>query len=253
MRAILTYHSIDPSGSVVSVSPEVFRSHVDWLSRGEVRVVPVRRLLVLPPDAEAIAITFDDAFENFATLAWPLLRDAALPATLFVVTRRVGGHNDWNERAGGRHEIPELPLLDWEELGRLRDEGVEIGAHSRSHARLVGASRDLLRDEVDGSAEDLRRELGIEPEGFAYPYGEVDRPASEAVRRAYEYGCTTELRGLRAADEACERLPRLDAYYFRGPGTLADWGTTRFHGRLWTRGRLRAVRRGLARLTGSGT
>ena len=38
MRAILTYHSIDESGSPISVDPDAFRRHVRWLASGRVRV-----------------------------------------------------------------------------------------------------------------------------------------------------------------------------------------------------------------------
>jgi peptidoglycan/xylan/chitin deacetylase (PgdA/CDA1 family) len=72
MRAILTYHSIDDSGSPISVAPEEFRAHVRWLGSGAVRVVPLAKLVTLPPDDDAVALTFDDAFENFSTIAAPL-------------------------------------------------------------------------------------------------------------------------------------------------------------------------------------
>ncbi|TFG50637.1 MAG: polysaccharide deacetylase, partial [Gemmatimonadales bacterium] len=45
MRAILTYHSIDDSGSPISVAPEQFRAHVRWLQSGVIRVVPLAELL----------------------------------------------------------------------------------------------------------------------------------------------------------------------------------------------------------------
>ena len=98
MRAILTYHSIDDSGSPISVAPEEFRAHVRWLSSGLVRVVPLAELVTLPPEEEAVAITFDDAFQNFASVAAPLLYEHGLPATLFVVSGRVGRDNAWGDR-----------------------------------------------------------------------------------------------------------------------------------------------------------
>ena len=69
MKAILTYHSIDPSGSPISVSPDAFEAHVRWLSTGRVRVVPLEELGQLSADVDAVAITFDDGFENFSTHA----------------------------------------------------------------------------------------------------------------------------------------------------------------------------------------
>ena len=49
MKAILTYHSVDDSGSAVSVSPDAFRRHVRWLASERVRVVTVPQLPALPP------------------------------------------------------------------------------------------------------------------------------------------------------------------------------------------------------------
>jgi len=68
MRAILTYHSIDESGSVISVSESVFRGHVTWLARSAVRVVSIDTLMHLPADANAVALTFDDGFVNFGCI-----------------------------------------------------------------------------------------------------------------------------------------------------------------------------------------
>ena len=87
MRAILTYHSVDESGSPISIAPAAFRRHVAWLAAHGPRVVSVDELLRLPPTAAAVALTFDDAFVNFADLAWPLLREHRLPATVFVPSK----------------------------------------------------------------------------------------------------------------------------------------------------------------------
>ena len=65
MRAILTYHSIDPSGSPISVSPAAFRRHIEWLASGRVRVVRLEELMRLPAGEDAVALTFDDGFAKF--------------------------------------------------------------------------------------------------------------------------------------------------------------------------------------------
>jgi hypothetical protein len=69
MRAVLTYHSIDESGSVVSVPEAAFRSHVEWLASGAVRVVPLEELLSMDDGVDAVAITFDDGPESFGAVA----------------------------------------------------------------------------------------------------------------------------------------------------------------------------------------
>src|SRR5687767_3782391 len=109
MRAILTYHSIDSSGSPISVDASTFRRQVEWLAAGWVRVVALEDLLDQPSDVDAVSLTFDDAFENFGTIASPLLEEHGLPSTVFVVTDRAGQTNQWD--AAPQRGIPTLPLL----------------------------------------------------------------------------------------------------------------------------------------------
>ncbi len=244
MRAILTWHSVDPSGSPISISPDEFRRQVDWLAGGSARVVSVPELLDLPEEASAVALTFDDGFANFATEAAPLLRERGLPVTLFVVTGQVGRDNRW----GGRSDagIPVLPLLDWDDLGRLRESGVTLGAHTRTHPRLTDVEGLALEDELAGAVAELKRRLGGEgPDGLAYPYGAVEAHVLRAAASSYRWACTTELRPLGAA-ESPFRLPRLDAWYLRDPGRLAEWGSPEFRAWLWCRRQGRRLRATLA-------
>ena len=245
MRAILTWHSIDASGSPISVAPLVFRRQLDWLRSGRVRVVSVDELLALPDSADAVALTFDDGFENFAREAAPMLLHHALPATVFVVTDRVGRDNRWPERNGA---VPVLPLMDWDALGRLQQQGVVIGAHTRTHQRLTGAGTDLVA-ELRGAAEEIERELGARPAGFAYPYGAFNRRVARAAASEYRWACTTEFQPVRSASDPLA-LPRLVAWYFRDPCLLETWGTARFRAWMWTRSQGRAARTAMARLAG---
>ena len=282
MKAILTYHSIDDSGSAVSVAPDAFRRHVRWLASGRVRVVTVPELLRLPHDADAVAITFDDGLASFGDVAAPLLAEHGLPATVFVVSDRAGATSAWQDAAAVRRgpRVPAFPLLDWPALRRLAEGGlVELGAHTRTHrdlTRLRGAmladeiegcaaritaetghrpaafaypygevNAAALAEEVEGCAARIAAETGRRPAGFAYPYGAVDAEALALVERSYEWACTTELRPLAAADRP-HLLPRLDAYYLQAQGALEAWGTGAFRRRLWLRARARRVRRTLA-------
>ncbi|MGI9076805.1 MAG: polysaccharide deacetylase family protein, partial [Gemmatimonadaceae bacterium] len=217
MKAILTYHSIDDSGSPVSVSPEAFRRHVAWFASGVTRVVSVADLLALPDNADAIAITFDDGFRNFGLVAAPLLLGHGLPATLFVVTDAVGGTNNWGGIADTR--VPTLELLNWKELATLAGAGIELGSHTRSHPHLPRLSSAAIADELTGSAERLEMETGLTPAGFAYPYGEVSDAASSLTESVYRWACTTSMRAV-GPGARTHLLPRVDMYYFREPGRL---------------------------------
>jgi peptidoglycan/xylan/chitin deacetylase (PgdA/CDA1 family) len=238
MRAILTYHSIDSSGSPISLDVGVFRRHVEWWASGHVMVTGVCELLALPPDVDAVALTFDDGFTNFASEAWPLLHEHGLPSTLFVVTDRVGDVNRWDH---GRYTaIPRLPLVDWETIGRLAAGGVEIGSHGCTHARLDRVGPVQLENEIAGSASVIEREIGIRPVLFSYPYGRPSHDCLPIVRAHYRGAVTAELRLLDEDDDPF-LLPRIDAWYLRAPGAIERWGTTAFRRRLWLRQQARRV------------
>jgi peptidoglycan/xylan/chitin deacetylase (PgdA/CDA1 family) len=228
MRAVLTYHSIDDSGSSISVRPDAFERHVRWLVSGRVQVMALDDLARGQSDAPAVALTFDDGFENFATHAAPLLTAHGLPATVFVVTDRVGQTNDWNGTAAG---VPILPLLNWPALERLAAAGIAVGAHTRTHRDLTALDAAAMEDEIAGSAECLRRRMGVAPQAFAYPYGRVSEAVSAAVAANFAWGCTTEHRPFDTAERR-ERLPRLDMYYYRSGGRLDAWDTSSFRRHL---------------------
>jgi peptidoglycan/xylan/chitin deacetylase (PgdA/CDA1 family) len=244
MKAILTYHSIDESGSVISIDEATFRRHVRWLASGRVRVLPLDELVDAPADVDAVAVTFDDGLESVGRIAAPLLRDHGLPATLFVVTDAVGGTNVWQGR--GDPGIPVFPLLGWRALEGLIGQGISLGAHTRTHPALSALDGDALEREIVGSRSQLERELGVRVSTFAYPYGALSDAARDLVAREFRYGVTTRFAVL-GSHEHRALLPRLDSYYFRAPGTLEAWGTTRFRLRMGVLAGARSVRRSLAR------
>jgi peptidoglycan/xylan/chitin deacetylase (PgdA/CDA1 family) len=212
---------------------------VDWLASGQVRVVAVEELIALNDTVDAVALTFDDGFANFATEAAPLLRERGLPATVFVVTGRVGGDNRW--RGHQDHGIPVLPLLGWDDLGKLHASGFTLGAHTRTHANLLTLGEAEVAEELGTGAEEMQRRLGERPKGFAYPYGAVDAAVAQISARHYQWACTTEFRSV-ANGDPMTLLPRLDAWYFKEPDRLTRWGTPRFRAWLWQRRQLRRAR-----------
>lgn len=239
MRAILTYHSIDSSGSPISLSEETFRAHVRFFGSGRVAVVPLADLPSVPDEKDAIAITFDDGFLNFTSSAMPPLVHLGFSATVFVVSDAVGGSNAWGGKAAPG--IPTLPLMSWPDLERVRSAGFEIGAHSRNHPYLTRLSRAQVEDQTTGCVERIFSELGERPRRFAYPYGAVNDAVASVARDTFDHCVTTELRVV-APDDDLAMLPRVDAWYFRGAGALEAWGTPAFRRRLWIRAQGRRVR-----------
>jgi peptidoglycan/xylan/chitin deacetylase (PgdA/CDA1 family) len=249
VRAVIAYHSIDPSGSAISISETEFERHMRWLASSGPPVLSLEALLTSPPDSDAIALTFDDGFRSFGEIALPLLSEHRFPSTVFIVTGKVGGNNTWESGAAGA--LPVLPLLDWDGIARAAEAGVSVGSHGRSHRRLTGLEPADLDKDVGGSLADFQRELGVSPAAFCYPYGEAEPREREAVARSYRLAVTTELRALGPGEDPYN-LPRLDAYYLRAPGRLEGFGTPAFERYLRVRRRGRRLRNSVVRLLGRG-
>ena len=94
---VLTYHRVDEvehgSGldpALISATPGEFERQVAWLAANRTALsledlLRIRRGAVpMPP--RPLLVTFDDAYRDFASNAWPVLRRHGIPATLFVPT-----------------------------------------------------------------------------------------------------------------------------------------------------------------------
>jgi peptidoglycan/xylan/chitin deacetylase (PgdA/CDA1 family) len=245
VRAILTYHSIDSSGSPISLSPAAFRRHIRHALSAGIRVVSIEDLLAADDAAaETVALTFDDGYVNVAQEAIPLLVEHGLPATIFVPTAFVGKTSEWARK--DRYATPELPLLDWDALGALAEQGISIGSHTRTHQQLTGLSRAELVGELAGAARDIADRLGVSANGLAYPYGSVSEMVCRAAADVHRWACTTSFREL--GTDPPLALPRLDMWYFEQPGRFERWGTPWFRRWVRRRERLRRTRAAFERV-----
>jgi peptidoglycan/xylan/chitin deacetylase (PgdA/CDA1 family) len=76
---------------------------------------------------------------------------------------------------------PESPVLGWEELRRLRAEGVLVASHSEWHPLFTRISPERARRELQESQRALRDACGEAPPIFAYPSGAFDASRAQIV------------------------------------------------------------------------
>lgn len=189
---VLTYHSVDGSGSPVSVTPASFRRQMGWLARRGYQTVTMSDVADALaagrlPD-RAVAITFDDAYQNVIRDAVPVLHAYRFRVTVFVPTARVGRDNAW-----GNTRIPRLAIASWPEIAEAVALGVvEVGGHTRSHPRLGQIPVEEARAEIVDSRREIEDRLGVPAQSFCYPYGDVTPAVCALVAGAgYRTACTT--------------------------------------------------------------
>lgn len=170
----LIYHRFgEDQIPLTNVRLDQFEAHVAELTAGDYHfpsmdeaIAAIRNDTALP--ARSVVITVDDAYRSALMEAWPRLKAAGIPMTLFVATDPVDQG---------------LPgYLSWTEIRRLHEEGVTIGHHTASHLHMVEAGRAKSRRDIERASERFRTELGFVPELFAYPFGEYSRELAEMVR-----------------------------------------------------------------------
>lgn len=100
--AVLTYHRVLPHSEAVArcvepgmyVTPESFAAQLDWLT-ADFAVLPLGEIVARLAEGRglprgAVAISFDDGWQDNCDHALPALQRRGLPATVFLVTDRVG-------------------------------------------------------------------------------------------------------------------------------------------------------------------
>jgi len=107
---VLSYHRVadeQPGYRDVAVAPDTFRAHIAYLVRRDYSFLSLaeyheylrgeRRL-----DSDCVLITFDDGYRDNYAAAFPVLRDAGIPAAVFLCTGALEeGPPLWWDRVAG--------------------------------------------------------------------------------------------------------------------------------------------------------
>jgi peptidoglycan/xylan/chitin deacetylase (PgdA/CDA1 family) len=96
---VLLYHRIDaaPDVHTLGVAPDVFEQQLQWL-RSECHLIPLDDLLSLRArdlPERAVAVTFDDGYEDNLSVAVPLLQRCQAPAAFFLTTAGLAGPTEY--------------------------------------------------------------------------------------------------------------------------------------------------------------
>ncbi|MBX4210463.1 DUF5011 domain-containing protein [Candidatus Parcubacteria bacterium] len=102
-----------------------------------------------------VSFNFDDGWEATYKDAIPVLDAAGFKSTQYLVSQYINHPN----------------FMTTGEVLTLERNGHEIGAHTRTHARLTELTSDQAKFEIEGSFNELKA-LGVQHIAtFAYPYG----------------------------------------------------------------------------------
>lgn len=154
---ILCYHSVGtPEWGPNDVSPNRFRRHLEVAIREGCRFVSAEQIAAGGGSAGDLALTFDDGLRSVILNAAPVLAEAGIPWTLFVVT-------GWASRGH--------PFLSWDEVAAVPSLGGTVASHSVTHPHFGRLDPAAARKELAGSREEIKARTGLVADSFAIPYG----------------------------------------------------------------------------------
>ena len=181
------------------ITPAAFEAQMKELKDRGITVISMQDLLAwkrgeknIPP--RCAVITFDDGYKSQYEVAWPILKKYGYPFTMFIYTEGVRG----GALGGGG-------AITWEQLADMRDNGVDIEAHSATHqdlreghaitlaspggkktrTKLTGPQYEQwVQNEVVGCKQLLEQRLGIKINCFAVPFGNYNEHVKELARNA---------------------------------------------------------------------
>lgn len=134
-----------------------------------------------------LSLTFDDGYrDNFDVVA-PILQRLQIPATFFITTGFIGSQTTapWDVA------LPQQPgWMTWDQVRILVARGFEVGPHTHTHIDMGSMDLETIRAELEISNAIFKRELGYDPQLFAYPFGGRQHISERSRALVRELGLT---------------------------------------------------------------
>ncbi|MCM3610441.1 polysaccharide deacetylase family protein [Planococcus sp. MERTA32b] len=156
-----------------SVLESEFQQQIDAMKNAGAVFVSEQQLLTAKADNtfpdKCVWISFDDIDRSVYENAFPILQEAGIPFTMFVIAGHVGDKDFSN-----------LDMSTWDELRDMKDSGLaEFGSHTFDMHRfedetpvfLLPEQSQAFKKDLEKSIKTIEAELGVIVQSFAYPYG----------------------------------------------------------------------------------
>jgi len=199
---ILFYHKIshpNPKAKVSAlyVTPYSFRRQMKYLKWRGYETISLDDLFkwlsfgqTLPK--RPIILTFDDGYEDNYTYALPILKEFGFTATIFLITRDIGGSSGWVDS----EETVKEQMLSWDKIKEMSDYGIDFQPHTHTHPSLPKLDKEKITEEVITSRQIIEKKLQKKADFLCYPYGHFNSETEEVLKEAGYKGALTTKRGL---------------------------------------------------------
>ncbi len=194
---VLMYHDVSPSGTEpgpYSVSEEKFRSDMEYLRSNNYETIIADDLIDYRkngsrPQRKTVMITFDDGYTTNYSIAYPILKELQLKATVSVIGSNVESSDFSSFMSPAQAaELQESGVIDIQshtyDLHHSddldRNPPYNCGIYRKEH-ESKDEYQKRLRSDLEKSKAFLQS-IGSDLKLLAFPYGIVDRWSTDVLR-----------------------------------------------------------------------
>ena len=228
---VINYHAFGDHQEIahINTSKAMFREQLMMLKQNGYTVISESQLVAylqghgrIPE--KSVFLTIDDGYESVYSIAYPILKELGMQATLFVIVKDI--------EIGSRKGVP---MLNWSQIKEMADSNViNIGNHTydlhwrgnnnspKYEAMLLNQTKDgqlltnearqqLIVEDVLKAKQLIEQHISKQTTSFAYPYGVYDKFAEQAIKQAgYLIDYSTES-GLNLFGSGTIHIKRIDS------------------------------------------
>ncbi len=229
---VLMYHHVGPRPGLVTVSPENFTSHMEYLAAAGYTTLAADDFLDfllgrrrIP--SKSVLITFDDGYLDNYIHAYPVLYRLGLRATIFAVTSWIGhglarigtrpicpDHKTCTAAIVGGY--PDSVMLRWAEIEEMEASGaIETHSHTHTHTRWDQqfpngvTRREKMHEDLALSRSLLEARLGRKSRHLCWPQGYFQSDYQEAAKSLGFEALYTTHRGVNTSLTSPQEVCRI--------------------------------------------
>jgi len=160
-----------------------------------------------PLPSKAIAVTFDDGYQDNYENAYPILKKYNIPVTFFLTTSFIGTGKIpmWDN---GYYTSEKALMLSWEHVREMSDSGISFGSHTLSHPFLTRIPRKQAQREIHLSKDIIAQQIGKPVTIFSYPSGDFNSEIKGIVKETGYSAAVSTIPGYNSTHDDVHALKR---------------------------------------------
>lgn len=191
---VLMYHDFGYGNNSRAINAEVFEEQMAALAASEYDVISMDQFIDytegrITLDKKSVLITFDDGYEDFYEIAYPILKRYNFTATNFIIVNYTQNPSTYAN-----------PHLTWDQMREMKADGFSFYSHTYKHHLYLDAEQEnaalvsrkegepdekyvgRVKSDLRYAHELLTKELGDQPNILAFPYGRYSEELLEICK-----------------------------------------------------------------------